>query len=104
MHHSCHTWRPQRTSSPHRSRLSLFHQGRSIESTDIESYETKSFRPLNVSRIRSRKPSNQGLDQQQIMPTTHRSSLHIDQAHTYKQLPDKTPSNKLYLDPQKGVL
>ncbi|CAF3687443.1 unnamed protein product [Adineta steineri] len=96
-----HVWKPQKTSSPHRSCLSISHRGTSFGSFDIENSKIKPHHPLIVSRVQSKINTNQNFDQQKTIPTTHRSSLHIN--HTQDKTESDLP-NKFYFDKQKGVI
>ncbi|CAF4393004.1 unnamed protein product, partial [Adineta steineri] len=81
--------------------LSISHRGTSFGSFDTENSKIKPHHPLIVSRVQSKINTNQNFDQQKSIPTTHRSSLHIN--HTQDKTESDLP-NKFYFDKQKGVI
>jgi hypothetical protein len=100
MHRSSHTWKPQKSSSSHRSRITPTHRSSSVATPpSIEDFKIKSLRPLIIPQISSKINTKH----RQIIPPTYRSSIYINQAHTNKELYDKIDEN-LYLDRQTGII
>lgn len=95
MHCSHHTWRPEKSSSSHRSRLTPIYRSISNLNAPIEDYKIKSYRPLTISKIKT--------NHRQIIPATYRSSIYIDHAHKNNPL-QEIKNRKLYLDPQTGIV
>jgi hypothetical protein len=94
MHRSSQTWKPQKSSSSHRSRITPTRR-----SSSIEDFKIKSLRPLLTPSISSKINTKY----RQIIPTTYRSSIYINQAHTNKELYDKIDEN-LYLNRRTGII
>jgi hypothetical protein len=95
MHRSFHTWRPQKNSTSHRSRLTPIHRSVSITTPSIEDYKIRSLRPIPNPEISSKIKNNP-------RPlSSYKSSIYIN--HTNNKSQEKLDRN-LYLDPQTGTV
>jgi len=101
MQQSYHTWRPQKPSINHRSRLTPVHRSASIAAPSIEDYKMRSRRPLTNLEISSKIKNNQDLYYPSKTPSSYKSSIYIN--HTDNKLREK-PDPNLYLDPQTGIV
>jgi hypothetical protein len=101
MQQSYHTWRPQKPSITHRSRLTPVHRSASIAAPSIEDYKMRSRRPLTNFEISSKIKNNQDLYYPSKTPSSYKSSIYIN--HTDNKLKE-TPDPNLYLDPQTGIV
>ncbi|CAM2724500.1 unnamed protein product [Rotaria socialis] len=120
---------PQRSTTQRSHSKATSHRSLSNDSIDLDSYKTRPYRPQTAPQISSKLESNRkmsrkyqsGFIQQNSLSsrnreTMYKSSFYVDQAHTHRNSQEKLnqnarqynkqtqPANKLYLDPQTGVI
>ncbi|CAF1963921.1 unnamed protein product [Rotaria magnacalcarata] len=120
---------PQRPTTQRSHSKATSHRSLSNDSIDLDSYKTRPYRPQTAPQISSKleayhkmsRKYRSGFIQQNSLSsrnreTMYKSSFYVDQAHTHRKSQEKLnqnareynkqtqPANKLYLDPQTGVI